>query len=101
MRHVKVDGKFQCLFCSSQYSHSRDLKKHYTKHHVLEVEDLCPDDVKSLNIHRKIRPEHNRRGHEEEEKKEGIKEYETPVYLETIEKVEDLAKRFPTLGQFN
>lgn len=103
MHHIKIDGKFVCQWgCGKEYSHTRHLKNHYSKEHILEIEDLPPQEIMGLNLHRKSRVGQQRgKGDQEEEKKGLTQEYETPVYVETLKIVVELAKKFPVLGNFN
>jgi hypothetical protein len=33
LKHIKKGNKVVCKVCNKEYSHSRDLKKHYVKYH--------------------------------------------------------------------
>ncbi len=33
LKHIKKGNKVVCKICNKEYSHSRDLKKHYVKNH--------------------------------------------------------------------
>jgi len=41
LTHIKKGKKFVCKVCRREYSHSRDLKKHYiSKHDKHDLEDI-------------------------------------------------------------
>ena len=40
LKNVKVEGKYICQFCQKLYAHTRDLRAHYKKHHIKEMEEL-------------------------------------------------------------
>ena len=85
LKNVKIGGKFICQFCPKQYSHSRDLRTHYKKYHIQDIEELPKTAFQALTAFRKnekrltgaqfldlndeVRP---------------IREYDTSVYKETL-----------------
>ena len=56
LKHIKKGAKYVCKVCQKEYSHTRDLKKHYfNKHdshdmekHSVPVEALFHKDLKNL-----------------------------------------------------
>ena len=94
-KHAKVEGRYKCHFCDTSYSHTRDLKKHYKKKHLAEIEDLPPEAVESLKLFR--------RGTKPKEEGDKVNEErkDSPVSQETLKAIQPLIPKIPFLATLN
>lgn len=53
LKNVKINGKYICQFCQKLYSHTRDLRAHYKKLHIQDMEELPKGVFQALTTFRK------------------------------------------------
>jgi hypothetical protein len=78
------------------------LRQHYKKHHVGEIQDLPKDAFTAITVFRKNEGKKTAGNFlDEEDKRELIREYDTPVYKETLENAKAYLNKVGILGQFD